>query len=200
MKENFVFLCNGTSFEIIEILNSERVLSLSKYPLPSEQTNIIVIDDYAYIVIENEGIIVLDIKDKRFPKPIGKFETAVRISGFFNYEKLLYLNMDGKVLKILDISNPLKFVKIGNIYESRRIDFLIKGDYAYCINHFEGLKIFDIKNPRKPKLKSSKEFRPMAQIAKSEKEREQTLPIFLEIDKFIREFAEKHFKPKNNKI
>ena len=31
VKENFVFLCNGTSFEIIEILNSERVLSLSKY-------------------------------------------------------------------------------------------------------------------------------------------------------------------------
>ncbi|MCH7781838.1 hypothetical protein IID62_02110 [candidate division KSB1 bacterium] len=158
VKENFVFLCNGTSFEIIEILNSERVLSLSKYPLPSEPTNIIVIDDYAYIVIENEGIIVLDIKDKRFPKPIGKFETAVRISGFFNYEKLLYLNMDGKVLKILDIRNPSKFVEIGNIYESSLIDFLIKGDFAYCINHFEGLKIFDIKNPKNPKLISSLKY------------------------------------------
>ena len=48
-----------------------------------------------------------------------------------------------------------------------------------------------------PKLMSSKEFRPISQIAKSEKEKSQVTDVFLEIDGFVREFAEKYFKPKN---
>ena len=43
-------------------------------------------------------------------------------------------------------------------------------------------------------LISSEELRPLSQIAKSEIEREQAVNIFLEIDKFIRKFANKYFK------
>ncbi len=48
-----------------------------------------------------------------------------------------------------------------------------------------------------PELMSSKEFRPISQIAKNEKEKSQVTDVFLEIDGFVREFAEKYFKPKN---
>jgi len=48
----------------------------------------------------------------------------------------------------------------------------------------------------KPELMSSKEFRPLGQIVKSEKEKIDSIDIFLEIDKFIRKFAEKYFKPR----
>ncbi len=48
----------------------------------------------------------------------------------------------------------------------------------------------------KPELMSSKEFKPMAQIAKSEKEKGSAVDIFLEINTFTRKFAEKYFKPK----
>lgn len=48
----------------------------------------------------------------------------------------------------------------------------------------------------KPELMSSKEFRPIAHIAKSKLEEDGfALSMFLEIDKFIRKFAEVHFKP-----
>ena len=47
----------------------------------------------------------------------------------------------------------------------------------------------------KPELMSSKEIRPIAITAKSEMEKQKAIPIFLEIDKFVREFSEKHFKP-----
>jgi len=43
---------------------------------------------------------------------------------------------------------------------------------------------------------SSGELRPVSQIAKSEFEKENAIPIFLEIDKFVREFSERYFKPK----
>ncbi|MFA6023090.1 MAG: hypothetical protein WC781_03305 [Candidatus Pacearchaeota archaeon] len=43
-------------------------------------------------------------------------------------------------------------------------------------------------------FKSSKEFRPIAQAVKSEEDKIKAIPIFLEIDKFVREFAIKYFK------
>jgi len=46
-----------------------------------------------------------------------------------------------------------------------------------------------------PTLKSSKEFRPIAQLIKSEEDKHKVIPIFLEIDKFVRNFATKYFNP-----
>jgi len=43
-------------------------------------------------------------------------------------------------------------------------------------------------------FKSSKEFRPIAQLIKSEEDKIKAIPIFLEIDKFVRDFAVKYFK------
>ena len=47
-----------------------------------------------------------------------------------------------------------------------------------------------------PETMTSKDFRPLAQVAKSEMENRFALEIFLEIDKFTRAFAEKYFRPK----
>lgn len=48
----------------------------------------------------------------------------------------------------------------------------------------------------KPEMMSSKELRPISHIAKSEREKSQVIDVFLEINKFVRDFAEKYFKPK----
>lgn len=50
----------------------------------------------------------------------------------------------------------------------------------------------------KPELISSKEFRPIAHLVKNENEKSQIIDVFLEIDKFLKSFAEKYFKPKEN--
>jgi len=46
-----------------------------------------------------------------------------------------------------------------------------------------------------PILKSSKEFRPMAQLIKSEEDKNKAIPIFLEVDRYVRAFALKYFNP-----
>jgi len=43
-------------------------------------------------------------------------------------------------------------------------------------------------------FKSSKEFRPIAQVLKSEEDKTKTIPIFLEVDRFVRNFAIRYFK------
>ena len=47
-----------------------------------------------------------------------------------------------------------------------------------------------------PEMMSSKELRPAAHIIKGENEKAQVVNVFLEIDRFVRKFAEKYFKPK----
>jgi len=84
---------------------------------------------------------------------------------------------DGLVSKLIALD---KRVKDGELTEKEAQQELIKGV--------------------KPELISSKEFRPIAHIAKREREKVSAIDIFLEIDKFIRDFAKKYFKPKDSKI
>jgi len=51
-------------------------------------------------------------------------------------------------------------------------------------------------NGIEPETMTPKEFRPLAQMGKVEFENRFAIDVFLEIDKFTREFAIKHFKPK----
>jgi hypothetical protein len=89
----------------------------------------------------------------------------------------------GKYVPTWKIPNPVekiieldKLVTSGKITEAQARQELIKG-----IN---------------PTLKSSKEFRPIAQLIKSEDDKNKAIPIFSEIDKFVRDFAIKYFNPK----
>jgi hypothetical protein len=78
------------------------------------------------------------------------------------------------VKKLIELS---KMVKRGEITEAQVRQKLVEGTT--------------------PKLMSSEEFRPISQIAKSQIESTgYALMRFLEADKFLREFAEKYFKPK----
>jgi len=131
----------------------------------------------------------------------GEVIKKCRQNGFLDVEELSFLENKKKTLRdpyahynkmklskgiyfpTGKIHNPVeklkqlhKRVEKGELTESQARQELIKG-----------IKL---------ELMSSKEFPPMAQIAKSEKEKSSALDIFLEIDKFIREFAEKYFKPK----
>ena len=81
------------------------------------------------------------------------------------------------------ISNPVK--KIIELHEK-----VLRGELTEKQSQEELMK------DTKPEFMSSKEFRPLAQIAKNEREKREAINVFLEIDKFVREFSEKYFKPK----
>ncbi len=90
---------------------------------------------------------------------------------------------EGIYFPVWKIENPVeklislqKRVNNGELTEAQARQELIKG--------------------QKPEFMSSKEFRPLSQTAKSEIERNNAPLVFLEIDKFTREFARKYFKPK----
>ena len=51
-----------------------------------------------------------------------------------------------------------------------------------------------------PQLVDSTTFRPVAQAVKGEEDKENALSIFREVDKFVRDFANKYFKKEETKI
>jgi hypothetical protein len=86
------------------------------------------------------------------------------------------LYVRGWKIPIEDFKASLEKVKLGKLTGKEAVKDLIKG------------KI--------PELVDSKSFRPVATILKGEVDKKICFPIFLEIDKFVREFAKKYFSPK----
>jgi len=118
------------------------------------------------ILTQSEIIFLDDKRDKLRNRYIHSNKMKISKNIYFPGWKI-------PIDKLLELS---KRVSLGEITEEEFREKLI-----------EGIPIEPI---------SSEELRPVSQIAKSEFEKENAIPIFLEIDKFVREFAEKYFKPK----
>lgn len=124
---------------------------------------------------KNEGI----LNEDELNFLINKKEKLRNPYAHYNKMKL----SEGVYFPVWKIENPVeklvaldKRVKAGELTEAQARQELIKG-----IN---------------PEPMSSKEFRPIAHIAKNMLEEEGlALSIFLEINTLVREFAEKYFKP-----
>jgi len=142
----------------------------------------------------NKGVKEEDLEKMNFGKAISKCKSME----ILNKEELEFLESKraelrnpyahynkmklskGKYVPTWEVPNVVekikeldKLVTGGKITEAQARQELIKG-----IN---------------PTLKSSKEFRPLAQLIKSEEDKNKAIPIFLEIDKFVRDFAIKYF-------
>ena len=148
-----------------------------------------------------EGFSDKDLEDMNFGQTIKRCEDMAILEigelTFLKNEKINLRNpyshynkiklSKGVYFKTWKINNPVdklkaldEQVKKGEITEAQARQKLVEGI--------------------EPTLLSSKELRPLAHIAKNKLEEDGfAISKFLEIDKFTRNFAEKYFKPKNEK-
>ena len=144
----------------------------------------------------NEGVKEEELERITFGNAISKCKSM----GVLNKEELAFLE-----LKRDELRNPYahynkikltegKYVptwEVPNIVEKlKELDELVKKGE---ITEEQARK--ELVKGIKPAFKDSKDFRPLAQIIKSEDDKNKTIPIFLEIDKFVRDFATRYFNP-----
>lgn len=85
-------------------------------------------------------------------------------------------------------------VPLGQIPLDKLKEFILKVSKGELTEQEARNQIFKNSNP---KLKSSKEFRPLGQVIKSQIDEEIAIPTFLEIDNFLRSFCKKYFNYAN---
>lgn len=142
---------------------------------PGEANSIFIDGDYVYIADGNNGLQIIDIKDKENPKIIGNFDTDGFLNDVFVKDDYAYL-ADTQSFTIIDIndkSNP-KLITSYDLFKEGTTSYLkrlsegdkllinypnvnsvfIDGEYAYLTDNI-GLKIFNITDKSKPILVGS---------------------------------------------
>ncbi len=111
--------------------------------------NVVVEDRTAYVV-NNRGLVILDVQDPERPKKIGAVKNlwpafAVDLVGQF-----AYLGGEGG-LAVIDVSDPRHPRVVGQFLKDETINVLkIAGDYAFVINSENSCKILAIRNHELP--------------------------------------------------
>lgn len=113
--------------------------------------------NYAYVQ-ENQHsrqvLHIVDVSDPSFPSIQGEFEirTEGRMVLAETPEPRAYI-AHGKPhgLSILDISNPLAPIEVGNYQESEYVlDVAVDGNMAYLATGYDGIVMLDVANPAAP--------------------------------------------------
>jgi hypothetical protein len=107
--------------------------------------------NYAYVIDDNNGLVILDVSDKETPVVTGSYDAvddaySVAISGNYAYVTDKH---DGLV--VLDVSDKEAPVRTGN-YDVRGYAraVVVSGDYAYVADRSNGLVIVDVSDKEGP--------------------------------------------------
>ncbi|MDZ7859464.1 MAG: T9SS type A sorting domain-containing protein [Candidatus Krumholzibacteriota bacterium] len=103
--------------------------------------------NYAYVVVDNNGLHVIDISD-----PDTLFETDFLstdgASGVAVNDDFAYVADVNSGLRVIDVSDPYRLVEVGLFgTNGYAIEVVVRGDYAYVADGLEGLRVIDISNP-----------------------------------------------------
>ncbi|HLC20270.1 MAG TPA: hypothetical protein VJK72_05085 [Candidatus Nanoarchaeia archaeon] len=165
VKNNNAFIVSGDKMMILDVENNiQKVSEMALTGLaPSD---IIVKDDYAYVVQTLGGLNIIDVHDPQQPKSVKVIPFESHTLGFKIKDNYGYLGRitslnPGKdyeftsLFEIIDLTNPTAARVIGSVEVPTNIKGLdINGNYAYVIGgtYPYRLSVIDISSPASPKL------------------------------------------------
>lgn len=158
-----LFLASG-DLQILDASNPDLPQLKGSYEA-GDAVAVTVQGDYAYVALEETGMLVLDVKDQSSPKFCNEYEITEELLGV-KKPRFCGVNVaDGRVylvskdhLLIYSAKNPEKPVMIGKYtVPDRARKVAIRGQLAYLATDSELARIIDVSNPAMPvSLKSFK--------------------------------------------
>ncbi|AKJ02043.1 Hypothetical protein AA314_03669 [Archangium gephyra] len=109
------------------------------------------------------GYYVVDVADPANPKPLGAYTYAVEnnwshtnVVGTFAGRTIAFEGgeVDGAYLRVLDVTDPAKIVKIGEARMRTQTsihNMVLVGKRLYVTWYADGVRVFDVANPTQPK-------------------------------------------------
>jgi len=146
---DFVFLSDH--FEptrIINVFNPDRPFVGGRWIVPGTGKDIVVKDDFAYVMCTNSGLHMLNIEDPTHPQMLSTLyapynNNAVKVEGDYAYITALLTGM-----QVVDIRDPYyPEVVAGYKPEGYTYGVEVKEGYAYLLNAQNDIQIIDIQNP-----------------------------------------------------
>ena len=147
----------STSFQVINVSDSNNP-SLSASLAIGSAYNMVVQDNYAYLIANNGGsntLEVINISDPNNPIASGSFPIGIsfdlQVQGSFAY-LLIDDGLGSNNLEIIDVSDPGNMTSVGSYAIGSGFGLVIQGNYAYTLKFGSSgsLEIVDISDPTNP--------------------------------------------------
>jgi len=150
-RNDTAYLGNGGTFQIVDFTDPYQPILLGQVACPSLILSIEVKNNLAAVGMYNFGVRLIDISDIHNPVIISSInEDSYETDGLKIINEYLYIG-DNR-LHIVDISNPIVPVKLGQTeHIGYELSLAIQNDYVF-IGGWSNLQIVDIQDPSNPQI------------------------------------------------
>lgn len=124
---------------------------------PHEASDIIVVNDYAYVANGSSGLMVADVSDSSIPEEVMSLALPGNTTVLYRQGSYIYICDQQDTLRIVSISNPTNPTQVGKIALScdQPKGLYVAGSYAYVACRGTGVEIVDVSTPSSPSLAGS---------------------------------------------
>jgi hypothetical protein len=140
-------------FHIFDVSNPININHVSQTRFGGYPRSFCTHGDYAFVVGEGNGLLVLDISNRAAPESVYSYFDGGYMRGACVQGNYLYISDSRDGLVIRDISNPSNPIILGNCETpGRALTVTVLGDYAYIGDQLFGLQVLNIANPAAPTI------------------------------------------------
>jgi len=156
IRDNYGFLAHGRSgLVIVDLSDPENIIELGRFDDGGLAWSIYLYGNFLFLADRTQGIEILDITNLANPVEISQYDGkpfSVVVKDDFAFVAA-GISAGLEIINIKDITNPKKVAEVKTEFEDT-VDVYIEDDYVYVANLDNGLKVYKITNPKRPKLVS----------------------------------------------
>lgn len=151
-ENDFLYLTRGAYFQVNDIHNPLTPVPVSEIRQISQ--DFCIHGSYAFLAADYEGLVVLDISDKRNPIRVARFPVTQSAMQITRNNSLVCVLDSGHGFILFDVSNPRQPIPVGG-FNDRYIDSIAMMDQYVIANTRFGMDIYDVSDETNPRRISS---------------------------------------------
>ncbi len=156
IHDKYAYIGAGESFLVMNIENPNKISIAGALLLLGQITDIELDGNYAYVCNGRGGLRIVDVTNPQKPKEVAAYGHMAVPKRVSVENGCAYIAAGMKGLEVLDVRNPMHPVAVsfedssGNAGTLDSKNICIDGDRLCVIDEDQGLRLFEITNPRAP--------------------------------------------------
>lgn len=147
----YAYLGNPAQFSIFDVSNPRDIPLLFTYYPKSTIVDISVSGDHTFLVLNYQGLEILDITDRGSPSKVSSFALGDNPTGVFFYSDFLFVTGLFDPTQIINVFHPDRPFASGKwILPGTCKDVAVNDGYAYVMCDHSGIHMLDVQNPQSP--------------------------------------------------
>jgi len=126
---------------------------IGHYTLVNNAEKVAVSGDHAYVIDDDDNLVILDVSDPRAPERKGEYSSNDSLRGIVVSGDYAFLaNYDNGFL-VINVSDPsAPELEARNSTRNQALDLALSGEFVYVADGNSGLTVFNVSSPSEPTM------------------------------------------------